>query len=245
MNFYDLSVGYSNNTEWRAILEGEVNRKHQIVSTLNEGNALKLNNHFDMRLINVHLPEDRKEKKPFELDLLYWTNDLMLDAFSPRKSTCVIVSRKLKELISKYYFHEHDFYPIHLYDIDRSSYKEYYLLQIFGKRMDYIDYQKSDYVLKERPSRKIVEQISESSKFENLSSFIDKRSKYLREKNLLLDFSREVYTVNYDVLWGTPNKLRINGKIKEDIENSGIKGVELTLIKSPQYILKSEFEGLI
>lgn len=243
MDFYKLELGYSGRFEWRAILRSEENNKYKIVNKLNNGDVLQIDDPIQMDLININLIEDRKDFSPFDLDFIYWANDITLDAFSPNKSACVIISSKLKELIQKYSFHTHNYHEIQLNHTEEDSFKDYYLLHILGSRMDFINYQKSSYLLKERPSRKVVEKFPNDYFFEDKQSFITKRSQLLTEKKVILDFDKVVYNVDYDILWGIPNELFICEGIKTEIENSDLQGFEVNRIKSPEYILKSEFEG--
>lgn len=240
MEFYNLTIDNIYNQEWRAILKGEENRKYQIVNTLNNGRKLEDVEFFDMHLINIQLPEDRRDTNPLELDLIYWANDITLDAFSPNKSSCILVSLKLKELLLRYQFHEHFCYTVRLFNLDGSSFKEYYLLQITGNWFNYVDYKNSTFVLRERPSRKIVENIDGNGYFEDYDSYNEKRSDYLVNKNMFLDYGKVRLIVDYDILWGIPNQLRVNEVIKREIENFDVNGVQLTPINTPEYILKSE-----
>lgn len=243
MTFYRVQLGDQNNLEWRAILKKEEDEKHGVIRTLNAGNKLLLEQPINMELVNVYLKEEQKEDNPFDLDLIYWKDDLMLEAFKPKGVSCVIVSQKFKELLSKYNFHDHAFYPIHLYSSDQSTFKEYFLLQIFDKWLQYVNYQESEFTLKDVRTRKIVDQINENHDFYDLDGYVDRKSMYLRNDSLLLEFSKAILTVDYDVLWAIMNELHVNDVVKNDIENSRIQGIELTPIKSPEYVLKSEFEG--
>ncbi len=243
MNFYRVQLGDQNNREWRAILRKEEDEKHGIISTLNAGNKLQFNNPFNMELVNIYPKEDRKDDKPFDLDLIYWTDDLMLDAFKPKGVTCIIVSRKFMELLREYNCHNHTFYPVHLYSPDKSVFQEYFLLQIFDKWLQFVNYKDSEYTLKEIRTRGTIDQIRGSHEFDDFESYVKRKSDYLRNESLLLDFYKAIMTVDYDILWGTMNELTVNKLIKENIEISGLRGIKFTPIKSPEYILKSEFEG--
>lgn len=243
MKFYEVKIGENNNREWRAILTGKENNKYGVVKSINANASFELEQPLGMHLINVHLPQDRKEKNPFNLDLIYWTDDLTLDAFKPRGASCVIVSQKFKDLLFKYNFHRHEFYPINLFSIDESDCKKYYLMHIFDKRLDYVNYLESYFLLKERATGKIVNRIQGTNGINDFESYAKKKSEYLRNENLSLDFDKMVLTVDYDVLWNIPNRLLVNDKVKMDILNSEINGIELSFVSDPEFILKSEFHG--
>lgn len=190
----------SSNREWRAILKRE-NDTEGIVQKLKSNVQLDIQSPFEMNLINVRLPRDRKGYDPYDLDVVYWTDDIMLDAFKPHAAACVIVSLKFKELIKKYNFHDHNFYPVNLVSLDQSKFKEYYLLQILDKRLRFVNYELSELVVFERRPRKKLKKY-DGPRILDLDSYFKVKSNMLRAQNLILDFERVVYTVDYDILWG-------------------------------------------
>jgi len=244
MEFFEVKIGERNNNEWRAILKKDVDLDFGIINKLNEGLEPKIDSPIEMNLINVQLPEDQCEWNEKELDLIYWTDDITLDAFRPtnRNGSYFIISEKFKNVLNDFDLPHHFYLPIILKvqnDVPPNS-KKYFILFIVGNLVDNVNYKESSYVLetKSRP-KTIIERFNKKS-FNSKEEYFTTKSNYRRNERQLLNFDRVVLNSNFDVMWGIPNVLYVNKDVERQIRDSGIEGIDIRKIDNPTYIMKSE-----
>lgn len=245
MEFFKISIGATNNIEWKAILTKEEDEKSGLITSLNKGGRLILKDLVNFNLVNIQLPQERREN-PFDSDLIYWKDDFMLNANTPNvlSGSYYILSKKIVLILKKYRLPNHEFYPIRL-SLSKEKYSnDYFLLFIYGSQLNHIDYRKSSYILSKRRPRVVVDQIESNHLITNFEKLKEMRSSYLKNENLILDFKNIVLTVDYDILWGIPNVLLVSELVKKEMEYEDIKGISITPKKSPTYLSKSESQNI-
>lgn len=245
MEFFKISIGATNNIEWKAILTKEEDEKSGLITSLNKGGRLILKDLVNFNLVNIQLPQERREN-PFDSDLIYWKDDFMLNANTPNvlSGSYYILSKKIVLILKKYRLPNHEFYPIRI-SLSKEKYSnDYFLLFIYGSQLNHIDYRKSSYILSERRPRIIVDHMEGDHQINTFEKLKEMRSSYLKNENLILDFKNIVLTVDYDILWGIPNVLLVSELVKKEIEYQNIKGISITPKKSPSYLSKSESQNI-
>lgn len=109
------------------------------------------------------------------------------------------------------------------------------MLQFLDSQLDYVKFSKCTFAVKKRPKREIVDTLGPGF-CDTLDELNSIRKEFMKDR-LLIDFQEKVISENYDVLWGISNSLIVNENIKMDVESNNLKGIQLSLIKSPQYII--------
>jgi hypothetical protein len=78
-----------------------------------------------MFLINIIKdPTDRREK-PFSSDLIYWYDDITLNAYAGLNG--LIVSPRLKRFLEKFSLGDHKFYEVEIINSERTAEKEKFI----------------------------------------------------------------------------------------------------------------------
>src|SRR5689334_15099453 len=142
--FFEAKAEGDANIEWRAILvQGE--NGYDINGTLAREEVLDMTRPIDMFLINIIRDKAVRRQKPFEADMVYWTDDITYKAFRPRHGFAMIVSGAMKTILENFSMPDHRYYPLNLINYEnREETRMYFLLQIFGSIMHITDYEMSE-----------------------------------------------------------------------------------------------------
>jgi len=235
-----LTINNNSNWEWRAVLHKNEDSRLGVIETINSDLELVISNEpIKMYLINVQSVKHDRKEKPFEADLVYWLDDITLNAATPSIGACLIVSNALKSIIEQFSLPHHRFYPVNLINSeDTSQFQRYYLLHILGSIIDNTNYLKSEYSYRLKGSKEVLKK--ETGTFDSYESYSKAERLSRKENNIFIEVSKRVLTVEYDIVWGIINHLRINTKVKNAIENSDLKGLRISPFSDYDIILPSE-----
>lgn len=233
MNFFRLRRDFNAGWEWQAILVKD-KQGGEDFELLQSGRPIE-----KLRLYLTNRQSDLEQRKqaPFSADVIYWTDDITLNAFIP-EGTYLIVSNELLDIILKYRLPEHIIYPLEIVNAEDSSRNHSYsLIQLFGWFGDYTDYSKSEYIYMPRRSKYVLKRtIGEFDSYEEYSKAYDKA---FFEERIKITISKRVYTDYFDIAWGITNDFIISERLKIAIENNNFKGIELPLFNDYEVIMPS------
>jgi len=240
MNFYKLKINRRVNKEWAVILPPMEDNSLQVTNKLNKQQELVLNSPINMGLMNRQSDETLRKEIPFQADLLYWLDDITLGASKPEGGAYVIVSSKLKHILEKFKLPPHMFYPTNIYcsEIQESS-MDYFLLFIYGNIRDYTNFSKSEYTYINWNTDEVVKK--EYGAFKNADEYGKISVDFFRNKDIKIHISRRFFTVDFDIMWGIPNTIFINEKVKAVIESINLFAIKMPSYKSFEIVPFSEW----
>lgn len=241
MDLFKLSRDFKTNKEWNAILKKPQDEKLNLSSCFANGLQLDLlgQEGVEMELINSRSVKTERTGKLLEADLIYWTDDITLNAFKPSGACYAIVSERLKRLLEEFNFHDHYYYPIVFTNIESNKkHKQYYILHVVSAFDSFTDYSKCTYEYYSYNTKAIIK--TEVGSFNSLDELGIESNKAFNEDGVRLTIIERVLDVDYDLIWGISSILYVNNKIKLAVESSDLKGISLTPLKSPKIVLKSE-----
>ncbi|MAQ74808.1 MAG: hypothetical protein CL613_00580 [Aquimarina sp.] len=227
MKIYELGIDDKTNWEWRAVLPNKEDERLKITETLNIDKPLLFTSEdvINMVLINGQSVEENRKETPFKADLIYWTNDLTLNANSPNNGC--IVSEKLLKLLRSFNLPEYHYYPINLINAETKDISNnYFLLQIITPLHQNTDFTKSHYKYIQRRSKEIVKE--EMGAFDSFESYSEAYDKLFFENKIRIDISKRALKVKYDIIWSVINYLRIVEEVKKKILASDLNGVKVS-----------------
>jgi len=240
MKFYNLKVNRRINKEWRVILPPSEDNTLQVTNKLSSEEKLDLNRPINFGLINTESDRSLRNETPFQVDLIYWKDDIMLGASKPEGKVFAIVSSKLRKILEKYKLPSHVFYTTNIYCGEtQTSSTDYYLLFIYDRIQNYTDYSKSEFTYIDWNTKEVIKK--EYGTFESAEEYGKVSVNYFRNKDIRIYVTRKFLTVDYDIIWGIPNTLFVNEHIKKTIEASDIYGVKFTPIKNHEIVPVSEW----
>ena len=223
--FFEAKAQGDGNEEWRALLIEGTNGRHNINEIISREEELEMTGPITMFLINVIRDKAARRQKPFQADLVYWSDDITYKAFIPRQGFAVIVSEAMKAILENFSMPRHRYYPLNLTNHEnREETRMYYLLQIFGSIMHIMDYEMSEYRYVDLKTRNVVE--TQKGGFANFEAFNQKRTERFND-NVMLDFKSMALNTQHDVLWGFNNSLLVSESAKVVMESKGLKGVQI------------------
>jgi len=223
--FFEAKALGDGNEEWRALLIQGTNGSYDINEIISREAELEMAGPITMFLINVIRDKPARRQKPFDADLVYWSDDITYKAFRLRDGFAVIVSEAMKAVLENFSMPKHRYYPLNLINYEnRDEAQMYYLLQIFGSIMHIMDYEMSEYKYVDLKTGNIVE--TQKGGFANFEAFNQKRTERFND-NVMLDFKSMALNTQHDVLWGFNNSLLVSPSAKVVLESKGLKGVQI------------------
>jgi len=240
MKYFELQINRRINKEWAIVLPPMEDKAVQITTNLTRQKMLVLNSPINMGLMNRQSDQALRNEIPFQADLLYWLDDITLGASKPEGGTYVIVSSRLKSIIEEFKLPPHEFYPTDIYcsEIQTSSI-DYYLLFIYGNIQDATNFEKSEYTYIDWNTDEILKKVSGA--FKNVEEYGKTSVDFFRNKDIKINISKRFFTVDYDVMWGYANCLRINENLKNVIEKENLLGIKFKLHKGFEIVPFSEW----
>lgn len=212
--YQTLSVDYATNKEYRIIISEKENAAYEAASP---GQVINL------ELINSQSDKNLRKEKPFDADLLYWTDDITLRAFPPSRANSIVVSTRLFEKLSglnlpafNWFAAKIDYNPQQLTD---DSYK---IIQFTQTIADLTDYGRSTYQYKKRRSTEVLK-VTEGE-YDSYEAYSKAEMYYFDEEGVKLEISKRVLIADYDIAGGIHNQLRVHKRVKL---GSALKGVQL------------------
>nr|WP_299035693.1 hypothetical protein [uncultured Tenacibaculum sp.] len=231
---YNLEVDNQKYWEWRIVLSEKEDKRFNVIENLDNNKQILVPETEKIRLFLINLEEKslRKEKS-FQSDIIYWTDDITLGAFSP--SNGIIISKRLKKILTSYSLPHHYIYPVEIINAEtlETNY-DYYLLQVLGNINEITNFKESIYIYIKRNEKRKKEVIKTvKGAFVNYDDYhLQKRKMFYdepdRKKRINININRILET-SYDVLPSFLNILRVT----EDflIENNNLEGIKFEEVK--------------
>jgi len=234
-DFFELKRDFNTNHNSYVILvkKGEgIDDLHLLENGLEKEKSIQL-----FLINNIDDKEFRKETS-FDLDIIYWTDDLTLSAFMPN-GTYMIVSKKLLKIILKFNLPEYLIYSINIVNLeDKTENQDYVILSLKSKLINNVDYYKSSFKLLDDDKK--IKKVFKAGSFNNFENFKKRRSSYLFQDKGFLTFEKVVVKNHFDICWGVTNSFRISKRLKQSIEAERLKGIKLVPFKDFEVIMPFE-----
>lgn len=159
--------------------------------------------------------------------MIYWYDDITLNAFSASKG--LIVSPALKQLLEKFNLGNHKFYETQISNIEKTDEKRtFYLFHPMTDVSSITDYERSEYCLTDYITQsEIKKEIGLFKSYANLKKANDEHFK----KNMGVRITKRSVNTEQDAIYGFTNNLIVNERIKVAVESSDIRGVKLKPFK--------------
>lgn len=256
MDFYELTAGI-----FELKLTLNTGNLHEVIIPIdNEKFVNEENLPLKMKaIIGSEVGSDNEKK---ELDFIEWSSDFTIGGNAPEKGGAfLVVSERVKTILTKYNLPKHKFYPIQIENKSRSIHDTtYFLFHMVGNGIfgdDFIDYEKCTFqevTLNEDEERIIVRNYPQGSVKSN-DEF--KKIKMNESEKIKLgtyefmgipdytvpndfNFMNKVFHYDYDVLWGAANQIYISEEIKNELENNNTSNgnyfkIKENLIRASEY----------
>ena len=211
MKVYQLESDFNFSWEWRVILKREEDQRLSVISALNNRKKIEIANHdqIEMLLINKEEKELRKEE-PFLADMIYWTDDITLNAYNANQG--VVISTKLKDILSKYKLPKHNIYPLKIINTETLDVNlDYHLLHIYGSISDITLFAESEYTLQNIIDLTIIQK--NIGVYKDFQEFSIERKKNIRNKNIVTEITKRVIQTTYDVMPSYSNNIYVSEKL--------------------------------
>lgn len=228
--FFDLNPIYSH---WKIAFT----KKHDedagyIFESLSERRMIEIENPIPMSTYSIIKDKEQwKEPSPFDFDALSWEDDIVLGSMSFSGGiTSIIISQKFKKILENFKLPKHKLYPVHLTNIYSKESQDWFLLYMPDHPIDFFNWSSCEFKLKPsfKDKNKIPVEYIGPKVVSSREEFANLRTKYRNEPiKKFLEFHKVAYNVEYDIMWGNPNTLIINSKLKQKIETENLK-VEIT-----------------
>ncbi|CAL2093674.1 hypothetical protein [Tenacibaculum sp. 190524A02b] len=221
MKVYELSVDFKSNKEWKIILGKNEDNRFNVISNIENDLelSLKKDERIKMHLINIESKENRKEI-PFNVDIIYWVDDITLNAYSPYKG--IVISEKLKKKLSNYVLPPSYFYPIDIINsITGEINNNYYLFYIKKGIVDFTLFKKSEYVYTKRR----IEIKRSVGDFNTYDEFNEGYDKSYDNDGVKIKIANRCLTTIYDLIPSSLNSILVKESFLNDL--STLNGVIL------------------
>lgn len=233
MKAYSLGIDTRTNGEWRAILVKEENDKKHITDKLDRNEIVEASV-INMFLTNIVTDKNLRKEKPFETDIIYWLNDLLLDAVTAQNG--IIISSRLKSFLQKFKIGDHKFYDVYITNsADRDNTALYHLFQPRTEINDITNFSKSEFAFLDKSTRQTLK--TEIGSFKDYSDFSKAEHSYYDKENIVLKITTRCLRKDLDVIYGFENNLVINEKLRTKIGESDFTGIEVKLYKDYEIVL--------
>ena len=211
MKVYKLESDFNFSWEWQVILKREEDQRNSVIGALNNDKKIEIasNDRIEMLLINKEEKELREEK-PFLADMIYWTDDITLNAYNADQG--VVISTKLKNMLAKYNLPKHNIYPLKIINTETLDVNlDYHLLHIYGSISDITLFAESEYTYRPRFSDDIIKKTV--GEFKTLSDYSKAEKIHRREKKIAIDMTERVIQTTYDVMPSYSNNIYVSEKL--------------------------------
>lgn len=147
---YNLKLDSQKYWEWRIVLSEKENKRFNVIENLDNNKQILVPETEKIRLFLINLKEKSlRKEKPFQSDIIYWTDDITLGAFSP--SNRIIISKRFKKNLNSYSLPHHYIYPVEIINAETlETNHDYYLLQVLGNINEITNFKKSIYKKKRK-----------------------------------------------------------------------------------------------
>ena len=151
----------------------------------------------------------------------------MLKAVTPHNG--IIISKNLRQVLEEFDMGKHAFYDVQITNVeDPRDSRMYYSLHCMTYILDITDFSKSVYRLTDYNTQSIVSE--EPGLYKNAGDLVEASRDYFKENKGLM-ISRRALGSDFDVVFGFTNNLIVSNNVKQRIESSSIKGVQLRPFK--------------
>ncbi len=231
MKVYEIGIDDKVNWEWRVILPKKEDSRLCVIQSLDNDKPINIEgeDRIKMFLISEQSQIKERKEKPFCSDMIYWTNDITLNADSALNG-CVI-SKKLKEYILSFNLPQSYFYPL---EITHSETKQvnydYFLFQAITPINTLTDYSKSYYEYSRRRSNDILQ--TKYGVFQHYQEYSQEKKRLRRQEGVNLNISRRALIKDFDIVWQVINYIRIKETVAKKIENKDFIGLKISDYKN-------------
>ncbi len=213
MKIFEISLNDELFNEWHVVLSQKVNIKYQVIDCIENNKEIILGKEdkIQMFLINIESNKDARKEIPFQSDILYWKNDITLDAYSPFKG--IIISENLKNILSNYNLPPHFLYPLEIVNSESLELNNnYYLFYSHENMLDLTLFNESEYTYYKR-RKEIKKSVGEFNSFEEYDKEYDR---VFDKENMKIKITNRVISSDYDLLPSPLNYLRVKENFMKD-----------------------------
>lgn len=241
MDIYELRMSRYGNLEWKAYyLEEE---KTGLIENMTNNELYSSKEPIKMLYVNIYDEKSKIEELPFSNDMIRWADDIIYKAYTPKSQGYMIISKKLKAILQKFELPPHSYYQVELKNkLDNTSNKEYELLHIYGaKWYKHLIIEECIFEYRDEYTDEVIK--TQKGGFTSYKHMLEESKKASKKEDCWYYLVEGVFDVDYDVMWGTGNVLKISNKLKEAIEVDKLKGVECYPLKKSkmQYVSYKEY----
>ncbi len=226
MDTYELRMSRYGNLEWKAYYLEEEEKKRGLIESMNNNDLHVSNSLIKMLYVNTYEERSKIQETPFSSDMIRWADDITYKAYTPNSQGYMIISKKLKAILEKYELPPHSYYKVELInELDKTSNKDYELLHIYGaKWYEHLIMEECIFEYRDEYTDEVIK--TQKGGFTSYENMLEESKKASDKEDCWYYLVEGVFNVNYDVMWGIGNVLRISNRLKEAIEVENLNGVE-------------------
>ena len=219
---YTIEVDDNLFWEWKVALSDKENKRLDVINKIesDEEIALKKEDRIKFFLINIESDKKNRVEKPFQSDIIYWTDDVTLGAF--KASNGVVISEKLKNSLKNHSLPKHYLYPLEIINAETlETNKSYYLFQVLGNQNDLTNFKESEYTYTPRRSEEVIKKVKGG--FNNYKEYSEEHDRLFFEERIRVSFTPRVIETNNDIIPSYSNNILISESFVK--EKNNLKGV--------------------
>lgn len=244
MNVSYLQFDRMTGGQWGALLPFEENMKYNFVANLDAFKPVPQGEEpITMILVNPEEKENRYKNNDnhFDNEILPWRDDMLFGASRSVVASKLIVSKKLKEIITQFKLPPHSIHRLEIINNDdQTDRKEYFMIHIYDRLIDHADYAKSEFKEYSTRTKEIFD--IKYNVFKDVDDYFYNQT-IDRENRIYLEFNKFVLKDDYDVVWSAGANLLISDPLKSAILAANLKkGLEIVPFTKYQIIGKSEYD---
>nr|WP_299036056.1 hypothetical protein [uncultured Tenacibaculum sp.] len=227
MKVFEVSLNDNIHNEWNIVLSQNVDKMYDLIRKIENDEEISINKdeRIQMHLINIETNKKDRVEIPYESDILYWSNDITLGAYSPYKG--IIISKNLKNILSKYNLPPHFLYPVEIVNTETLEINDdYYLFYSIGKMIDLTLFNESEYTYFKR-RKEIRKSIGDFDSYEDFDKEYDR---VFDKESIKIKITKRVISTDYDLISSSLNYLCVKENFLVEKEN--LKGVVFKYVEN-------------
>jgi hypothetical protein len=216
MKIFELSIDSNIHWEWKVVLSKKTDLLFKVIESIENDEEIVCNkdSKIQMLLVNIEKNIKKRRETPFQSDILYWTDDIVLDAYSPYKG--IIISKKLKNILQSYVLPPYNLYPIDIINSENLEINtDYYLFYTKDRIIDITLFNESEYTYYKK-RKEIKRSIGD---FNNYEEFNLNYHKSFNNENIKIKMTKRVVSTKNDIIPNSLNHLYVKDIFYKESKN--------------------------
>ncbi|CAM1370639.1 hypothetical protein TPENAI_60923 [Tenacibaculum litopenaei] len=216
MKIFELTIDSNIHWEWKVVLSKKTDHLFKVIESIENDEEILFNNDTKIQMLLVNIQKDIKKRKeaPFQSDILYWTDDLVLDTYSPYKG--IIISKKLKNILLSYVLPPYNLYPIDIINSENLEINtDYFLFHTKDRIIDITLFNESEYTYYKK-RKEIKRSIGDFNSYEEFNLHYHKS---FDDENIKIKMTKRVVSTKNDIIPNSLNHLYVKDTFYKESKN--------------------------